>query len=158
MNTKKIAYFLILSLLRGATLPALAAEDNGNRYLVKSTSNFWKKSFTVRHNFDNGFTADLSDFQLRLTKIFGLELEPVRKVYILPAAEKVALSIPRTKSKRAVPSEQIPWGVKTIYNDPSLSSTSGGAKVNVAVLDTGVLKGHPDLRERVRDCKDFSSN
>src|SRR3989344_7740344 len=111
MYTKKIAYFLILAMLLGAALPALANEDNSNRYLVKTTSNIWKKSFTVRHNFDNGFTADLSDFQLRLTKIFGLELEPVRKVYILPAAE-AAVSAPRVGSKRPVPSEQVPWGVK----------------------------------------------
>jgi len=157
MNTKKIAYFLILSLLLGATLPALAAEDNGNRYLVKSTSNFWKKSFTVRHNFDNGFTADLSDFQLRLAKIFGVELEPVRKVYILPAAE-AAVSAPRVVSKRPVPSEQVPWGVKTMYDEPTLEKTIGGFEVNVAVLDTGVLKTHLDIKNRVKDCKDFSSN
>ena len=92
---------MILSLLLGATLPALAAEENGNRYLVKSTSNFWKKSLTVRHNFDNGFTADLSDFQLRIAKIFGVELELVRKAYILPAAEA---STPKAAAKREVPS------------------------------------------------------
>ena len=141
MNTKKIAYFLILSLLLGAAgwaSPALAAEDNGNRYLVKTTSNFWKKSLTVRHNFDNGFTSDLSDFQLRLTKIFGVEVEPVRRVYILPAAE-AAVSAPRPASKRPVPSEQVPWGVKTMYDDSALEKTSGGADVNVAVLDTVIL-------------------
>ena len=157
MNTKKVAYLLILSLLLGAALPVLAAEDNGNRYLVKSTSNFWKKSFTVRHNFDNGFTADLSDFQIRLAKIFGVELEPVRKVYILPAAE-AAVTAPRPASKRPVPSEQVPWGIKTMYNEPALVKTAGGFGVNVAVLDTGVLKTHPDLKNRIKDCKDFSSN
>lgn len=157
MNTKKVAYLLALSLLIGAALPALAAEDNGNRYLVKSTSNFWKKSFTVRHNFDNGFTADLSDFQLRLAKIFGVELEPVRKAYILPAAE-AAVAAPRVVSKRPVPSEQVPWGIKTMYDEPTLGKTTGGVNVNVAVLDTGVLKTHLDIKNRVKDCKDFSSN
>jgi subtilisin len=167
MDTKKIAYFLILSLLLGAALPAVAAEDNG-RYLVKSKSNFLRKSFTIRHEFDNGFTADLSDFQLRLAKIFGVELEPVRKAYILPAtavggaAPHVAVAAeaaaPRAAAKRAVPSEQLPWGVKVIYDEPLLEKAVGGAGVNIAVLDTGVLKTHPDLKSRVKDCKDFSSN
>ncbi|MEX2090512.1 MAG: S8 family peptidase [Candidatus Paceibacterota bacterium] len=160
MNTKKIAYFLILSLLIGAAVsgtPALAAEDNGNRYLVKSSSNFWKKSFTVRHNFDNGFTADLSDFQLRLAKIFGVEIEPVRKAYILPAGE-VAVAALRAASKRPVPSEQVPWGIKVVYDEPVLEKTSGGAEVKVAILDTGIVKTHLDLKNRVKDCKDFSSN
>ena len=158
MYIKKVAYLLILSLLFGATLPALAAEDNGNRYLVKSTSNFWKKSFTVRHNFDKGFTADLSDFQLRLAKIFGVELEPVRKVYILPAAEAATPSARQNSVKRPVPSEQVPWGVKAMYDESALAKTSGGAGVNVAILDTGILKTHLDLKNRVKDCKDFSSN
>jgi len=156
MYIKKVAYLVVLALLMGAALPVFAAED-GNRYLVKSTSNFWKRSFTVRHNFDNGFTADLSDFQLRLAKIFGVELEPIKKVYILPSVE-AAVTSGKTVSKRPVPSEQIPWGIKTIYNDSLLDKTSGGKDVGVAILDTGVVKTHPDLLSRVKDCKDFSSN
>lgn len=158
MYIKKVAYLLALSLLIGATFPAFAAEDNGNRYLVKSTSNFWKKSLTVRHNFDNGFTTDLSDFQLRLAKIFGVELEPVRKVYILPVSAEAVVSAGKPASKRPVPSEQVPWGIKTVYNNSLLDKTSGGAGVGVAVLDTGILKTHLDLKNRVKDCKDFSSN
>lgn len=164
MYIKKVAYFLILSLLLGATLPVFAAEENGNRYLVKSTSNFWKKSFSVRNSFDNGFTADLSDFQLRLAKIFGVELEPVKRVYILPAqagltsAVEAATISGKTVARRPVPSEQVPWGIKTIYNNSLLDKTSGGADVSVAILDTGVVKTHPDLISRIKDCKDFSSN
>lgn len=162
MYIKKVAYFVVLALLIGAAFPVFAAEDNnGNRYLIKSTSNFWKKSFAVRHNFDNGFTADLSDFQLRLAKIFGVELEPIKKIYILPsveAAETSGKGKAASASKRPIPSEQIPWGIKTIYNNSLLDKTSGGADVNVAILDTGVVKTHPDLLNRVKDCKDFSNN
>ncbi|PIR41883.1 MAG: peptidase S8 [Candidatus Yanofskybacteria bacterium CG10_big_fil_rev_8_21_14_0_10_37_15] len=158
MKTKKIAYILILMLFFSTASSVLAVEDNGNRYLVKSNSNFWKKSFTVRHNFDNGFTADLSDFQLRFAKIFGVELEPVKKVYILPA-EQTELSAPKKNvQKRIFPSEQVPWGVKSIYNESVLEKTNGGAGVNVAVLDTGVLKTHPDIKNRIKECKDFSNN
>ena len=160
MYIKKVAYFVVLSLLMGAAVSALAANED-NRYLVKSTSNFWKKSFTVRHNFDNGFTADLSDFQLRLAKIFGVELEPVKKVYILPAVEVAATAAAKPVApiaKRITPSEQVPWGVKMMYNEPTMVKSSGGVGVNVAVLDTGVVRTHLDLKNRVKDCKDFSSN
>lgn len=160
MYIKKVAYLVVLALLLGAALPVFAAEDN-NRYLIKSTSNFWKRSFAVRHNFDNGFTADLSDFQLRLAKIFGVEIELVKKIYILPSVEVSVEAVEisgKAPAKRSIPSEQVPWGVKAVYNNLLLDKTSGGADVNVAVLDTGIVKTHPDLSNRVKDCKDFSSN
>jgi subtilisin len=37
-----------------------------------------------------------------------------------------------------------------------MASTSGGESINVAVLDTGVFAGHPDLARRVSQCKDFT--
>lgn len=159
MITKKIAYFLVFSMFLGMALPALAAEDANSRYLVKSNSNFWKKSFPVRHSFDNGFTADLSDFQVRLAKIFGVELEPIRKAYILPSlAVEIPLLGGRTAIKRPVPSDRIPWGVEAVYNNPSLEKSSGGKDIKIAVLDTGVNRNHSDLKNRVKDCKDFSAN
>ena len=156
MNTKKIAYLLAFVLLFGVAFYAKAADDN--RYLIKSTSGVWKKYFGVRHSFDKGFTTDLSDFQLRLTKIFGLEVEPVKKLYVLPSAEAASPSARNNaKNQRLTPVDPVPWGIKMTYDDPFLAKTSGGDGVNVAVLDTGVLKTHPDLKNRIKDCKDFSS-
>jgi len=156
MNTKKIAYLLAFVLLFGVAFYAKAADDN--RYLVKSTSGVWKKYFGVRHAFDDGFTADLSDFQLRFTKIFGLEVEPVKKLYVLPPAEAASPSARNNaKNQRLIPIDQVSWGIKMIYDDPFLARSSGGYGVNVAVLDTGILKTHPDLKNRIKDCKDFSS-
>jgi len=37
-----------------------------------------------------------------------------------------------------------------IYNDSTLEKSSGGLDVNVAILDTGVLKTHPDLKNRIK--------
>jgi len=62
----------------------------------------------------------------------------------------------------AQPENQITWGLKKIYNNDSLDfetvlAANGGAGVNVAVLDTGVFKDHPDLINKVLLCKDFMS-
>lgn len=166
MNTKKIAYLLAFLLFFGVTLFAQAADDN--RYLVKSTAVVWKKYFGVRHAFENGFTTDLSDFQFRFAKIFGLDIEPVKKLYVLPAQAglpearlqkevKLARNLVGGKNQRILPLEQVPWGIKMIYNDQFLNRPLGGTGVNVAVLDTGVLRTHLDLKGRIKDCKDFSS-
>lgn len=156
MNTKKAIYLvIILTLLLGARFSYAASEDT--RYFVKSTSGWWKKSFGVRHNFDDGFTSDLSDFQLRLAKIFGVEVEPVKKLSISPGLSQIPLlgrSVPT--QQRLQPLERVPWGVKAVYGSSLLDKSSGGLGVNVAVLDTGVLKTHPDLKSRVKDCKDFT--
>ena len=173
MITKKIAYLLIFSLVLGVSGVAYGATDD-TRYLVKSGSGFWKKSFGVRHQFDEGFTTDLSDWQLRVARVFGVEIVPVKKLYVLPELtttesvedSNVSGNVPvgrkptpePSPSVRPTPSDQLPWGIEAIYgNDPLLVKTSGGAKVNVAILDTGVLKTHPDLKNRVSQCKDFTS-
>ena len=85
MNTKKIAYLLVFSLFLGVSGFAQGASED-TRYLVKSHSGFWKKSFGVRHDFQDGFTADLTDWQLRVVKMFSVEVIPVKKLYILPEA------------------------------------------------------------------------
>lgn len=141
---------------------AAAVNSEGPRYFVKTTSPFWQKSFNVRHNFENGFTADLSGIQITLAKFFGVEIEPVEQLHVLP---EVSIEIepiktaarPSTKNTRPLPSDQTPWGVEVIYNDSLVASTAGGAGVNVAVLDTGVLKNHLDLKNRVKQCKDFTN-
>ena len=175
MLTKKTAYLLVFSLLLGLSGFAYGATED-TRYLVKSNSGFWKKSFNVRHEFGEGFTTDLSDWQLRVAKVFGVEVVPVKKLFILPEAAGVT-GEGNTESKdkdnsaiiegkrpspspsaRPVPSAQLPWGIKAVYgNNPLLLKTSGGAGISVAVLDTGVYKSHLDLKNRIGQCKDFTS-
>ncbi|MEK7603520.1 MAG: S8 family peptidase [Patescibacteria group bacterium] len=163
MNTKKIAYLLSFMFLFGTAFHAYAAEYD--RYLVKTTAGAWKRYFGVRHSFDNGFTTDLSDFQVRFAKIFGLEVEPVTKLYVLPdgnhediVLEKEARPIRNNvKIQRATPLDQVPWGIEMVYDDHLLSKTSGGDGMNVAVVDTGILISHPDLKNRIKDCKNFSN-
>lgn len=155
MNTKKTTYLAVILLLFVFALQTNAATDD-TRYFVKSTSGWWKKSFGVRHNFDNGFTADLSGSQLWVAKFFGVDVEPVKKLNVLPDVAQAPVISGKATAQRVRPSEQVPWGVREVYNNSLLSKSSGGLGVNVAILDTGVLKTHPDLKNRIKECKDFS--
>lgn len=147
--------FLALALLAPSSVGAV----EGGRYLVKSNSQFWKNAFNARHEFKDGFTADLNDWQIRFGKLLGVSVEPVPVLQILPEEVKEALPQAKVtaKSTRIVPSDQTPWGVEYVYKDPLILKTSGGEGVKVAVLDTGVTVGHPDLKNRIVGCKDFTN-
>src|SRR3989338_9429207 len=155
MNINKTACLAIILTIFFVAQSSYAATDD-TRYFVKSSSGWWKKSFGVRHSFDNGFTADLSDKQLWVAKFFGVEVEPVKKLNVLPDLSQAPITSGKVQAKRIKSTEQVPWGVKSVYNDSLLSKSSGGLNVNVAVLDTGVFKTHPDLKDRIKVCKDFS--
>ena len=74
-------------------LPTAHASADSGRYFVKSTKGFWKNAFGVRHSFDDGFSADLSDFQIRLAKMLGVAIEPITVLQILPD-DPIASSAP----------------------------------------------------------------
>jgi len=162
MNTRKTAYLVAFCLIFSVSGVVYGASED-TRYLVKSHSGFWKKSFNVRHQFEDGFTTDLSDWQLKIAKIFGVEVIPVKKLYILPESFADNENVEGARAKpgqpiRPVPSDQLTWGIEAIYgNNPLLTKTSGGVGVNVAILDTGIFKTHPDLKNRVVQCKDFTA-
>lgn len=177
---RKLAFGLLFGIFL-AFLPITHASADGGRYFVKSTKGFWKNAFGVRHVFDNGFSSDLSDFQIRLAKMFGVDMEPVTVLQILPN-DPAVLSTPdsvmsepesiptptptktspirsikgRGGAIRYLPSDQTPWGLEVIYANPDIASSTGGEGVNVAILDTGVYSVHPDLTRRIAQCKDFT--
>ncbi|MEK7582342.1 MAG: S8 family peptidase, partial [Patescibacteria group bacterium] len=151
MKTTITACLLVFSFIFATTIPVRAAKNDtdDNRYFIKSKAGLWKNSFNVRNNFDNGFTTDLTDWQLRLTKIFGVEIEHVQRLYVSSSID--------AQVGHSVPDAQIPWGVASIRGDAKLFETLGGEGIAIAVLDTGISKNHPDLAERLKDCKDFSN-
>ncbi len=178
MNIPKKLCFCLLLVGVFAFVPFASASADSGRYFVKSNKGFWKNTLGVRNSFDNGFTADISDFQVRFAKLFGVEVEPVAALQILPD-EDLTLSTDSAKpsetpapvpsktpvqiikgqkgTARYVPSDQTPWGIETIYDNPEIASASGGFGANVVVLDTGVNVNHPDLKGRIGQCKDFTN-
>src|SRR3989344_1703892 len=81
--TKKLVFCLLFGAFL-AFLPTARVSADGDRYFIKSTKSFWKNALGMRHDFDNGFTTDASDFQLKLARVFGVEIEPVPVLQILP--------------------------------------------------------------------------
>lgn len=193
MKISKKLCFCLLLVGAFAFVPFASASADDGRYFIKSTKGFWRATLGARHVFDNGFSADLSDIQVRLARIFGVEVEPVGVLQILPEesiapnanpAEPTETPLPTSLSEnsggqatptpaptkiptskvlkgpkgtvRYLPSDQTPWGIETVYNDPEITSTSGGLDINVVVLDTGVNSNHPDLKGRIAQCKDFT--
>lgn len=148
MKPSFVAVFLMLSTVLTPVVASAASTSSteGSRYLLQSTKGFWKSTFGARNEFADGFTADLSDLQLRLAKFAGLKPIAVKKYSILPADVVV--------QERAVPTAQVPWGVVRITGADTVPA--GGASVSIAVLDTGVAVAHPDLARRIRGCKDFT--
>ena len=55
-----------------------------NRFLVKSDNAALKVMFGVKHNFDKGFTTELSPGQLKVLEKFGVEVEQV-EIYSITA-------------------------------------------------------------------------
>src|SRR3989344_587403 len=156
MNIKKALVFVVFTLFL-MTATSVQAAGTDNRYFVKSTSQFWKKSFQVRNVFDSGFTANLSDWQLKLTKVFGVEVTPLKKLNILTTVAVTKKTVAKPISK--TPLNQIGWGVKAIYgNTLDDVMPSGGEGINVAILDTGALISHPDLKNQITACNDFSGS
>lgn len=137
-----------------------AANGNGNekfRVLVDSGTqknlNNVKDQYGVHWDFaDEGFTTEMNEKQFNaLQKNKNISVEKVPELEIATATDQ-----PEAKYSAMAASQSTPWGIKAIYNNSSITKTSGGAGINIAVLDTGVNTNHPDLRNNVEQCKDFT--
>ena len=137
-----------------ALSPVSAAEGRG-RYLVKSHDEHLRGRHGVLHKFENGFTTELTESEATELARQGVQVESVPLLVMLKETEKRG---PKPGGGggggRVTPSDQVPWGVEMVQN--TSSTPTGGAGVDVAVLDSGVNKNHLDLKRRVAQCVDFT--
>ena len=165
MEKAKIKLSIIFVLLVAVFISGIVLAQNQNAksvYLIKSDNADLKAKFGVRHNFDAGFTTKLNVKEVKELQKQGIEVEDV-PLYQPLAPPGACSPWPECKnsnddgsSDRLTPSDQTPWGIEKVYNNPNISSTSGGLGVDVAVLDTGVNKNHLDLKNRIEQCVDFT--
>ena len=114
-----------------------------------------KKKFGQERNFgDEGFTVNVSSEEYEaLAKDGDLKVEKVNKYTTAQTTQPTIQA-----SITALPSAKTPWGIKAIYNDSTITKTSGGDGIKIAVLDTGTTTSHKDLSANVEQCKDFTTS
>ncbi|PLT35232.1 S8 family peptidase [Bacillus sp. V5-8f] len=100
-----------------------------------------------------GFTMDVS--QTDYNKLKGNKQLEIKKVPVVTISRPQATAV--SAAAAVYPSMRVPWGIKAVYNDSSLQTTSGGNGTKIAVLDTGTTTSHIDLAANVEQCKDFTS-
>lgn len=122
----------------------------------KTTKSTLKGQYEARWELtENGFSTDMNQKQFEaLQKNNNVTVTKVDIVTLdtdVRASEFDALA-------GEYPTQQVPWGIKAIYNNSNLTTTSGGQGINIAVLDSGVNTSHYDLVNTVEQCKDFTGS
>ncbi|WP_107937884.1 S8 family peptidase [Ureibacillus chungkukjangi] len=128
----------------------------------KSAKSVLKSQYSIRWELtENGFSTDMNEKQFEaLQKNKNVTVTKVPVVTLDTIDLEKDNMIESKKSDFAITaraSQQIPWGIKAIYNNSTLTSTSGGSGINIAVLDTGANTTHTDLVNNVEQCKDFTT-
>ncbi|HEY3366072.1 MAG TPA: S8 family serine peptidase [Symbiobacteriaceae bacterium] len=156
---KWFAGLAVLVLVLGFAMAAGAAPDDQGYRVALDAAGAAKAGLSVRHNLGSDrVSAHVSSGQKDMLDRMGIvyELVPVRTVDGQPA------TLGKPGGTRAIPSTQVPYGIKMIYGNPSLAPAgiSGGSGVTVAVLDTGSVN-HVDFTRAngsklITGCVDFS--
>lgn len=134
-----IAVFLAAIIL----IQAVSAGTATSRYLIKSNDSMLKSKFGILHEFDAGFTAELTSRQAMELKKNNVQIEKLYQYKLLDSQTPASFA-------GCSPKSSIPWGVREI------NGGNGGKGVNVAIIDTGVNKYHTDLKANIRLCVDTS--
>lgn len=171
---KKLGLGILVGVVVLALSGVVVAQPKGvsSRYFIGSDSEILKAMTGVQHNFENGYTTELTLGQLKalekLTSMFNIAIEEVPLYYVLkPFCNDNSVCEPELgenpscadcknggeeppPSRSCYPDEQKPWGIVKV------NGGTGGLGVDVAVLDTGAYTDHLDLVNRVEQCKDFT--
>lgn len=165
-NSKKILMSVLLT--ASLAIPSIGASaattsDNSTekfRVYVEasnsSTKNALKEKYKVRWELsENGFSTEMNEYQFTaLQKNKNVTVTKVQKLTLDNEAR--ATQSQNQLLAAEYPTHQTPWGIKAIYNNSNQTTTTGGAGINIAVLDTGAYTGHYDIKNNVEQCKDFT--
>jgi subtilisin len=162
-RSKKILMSVLLTASLAIPAGASAATENNNgvekfRVYVEASDQSAKKGLKEKYKArweltENGFSTEMSEKQFSaLQKNKNVIVTKVQEVTLDTEVRATQSQIQAAE----YPTHQTPWGIKAIYNNASQTTTSGGAGINIAVLDTGVFTGHYDLSNTVEQCKDFT--
>ncbi len=150
---RRLLPFLIL-----AALPAAAAESK--RYIVTTHQAAGQTSLQMLRQGDDlrahgvrkfsiidGFAADLTDAEMAALK----RSPDVSGIY--PVVERHALDdapslVPRANASPLALSQTVPYGIDLVHAR-EVWPLSRGENVNVAILDTGIARNHPDLAANI---------
>ena len=138
-----------------------------------------KNVLNVRHNFNNGFTVNVTPNEMGLLNLLGVETEPVLLYQItgkpvcgnniIEGGEKcgedglpgcpTGFTCENCKCVEGTvtpppPERSCYPSTQAPWGIARVNGGSGGVGVKVAVLDTGVYKDHLDLKANIVDCKD----
>lgn len=165
MRKKWVAGLAILTLMFGLTVGASARTNEEGLRILLDASAARAKGIAVRHAFGAKVSAHVTEAQAAALARAGIAYEVVPMAYAIGTPEAGAAGKPGggvLATRSATPSTQVPYGVKMIYGNPSLTTSgiSGGAGVTVAVLDTGTVD-HVDFYRAngskvITGCVDFA--
>jgi subtilisin len=153
----------VAALLLLMAVPAGARDKETVRVMIKggpqALAAAKAQGFASVFEFSGMYSSEVPVAALdRLAAIQGVTYELVGQAYLLGAPVGQSGTSAKAKpggGRSAFPEDPTPWGIESVYNNQSITSTSGGAGVIVAILDTGVAS-HLDLKAPVQ-CKDFTS-
>ncbi len=169
-----VAVLVVLSMVAGSSFAGSRQVNNNSGpspYVIESNSSVLKALLGRRHEFPGLFTSELTPFQVNLLNALGVGVEPVKLYHVLgkPTCNTNGVcepelgenpSCPDCKDdngeeeppveRTCYPESEKPWGIVKV------NGGTGGAGVDVAILDTGVYTDHLDLTGRITQCNDFT--
>ena len=148
MHKYILGSLLVLGMTLMLTMPVLADDSQTKRVAI--TDKNLKDSYDVIHDFGDTFTTELTKKEIKELEKKGVKVEEVGMGQLIDRDEQ-GKGQGKNPPPACNPTAPKPWGITKV------NGGSGGNGVKVAVLDSGALTTHPDLKNNVVMCKDATS-